>query len=556
MVKRLMLVVMMLSALEMSAQTAHFGYFKYEGKDARFAKKVDAKQQYLNPVVSGFYPDPSVCRVGDTYWLVNSTFAYFPGVPIFKSHDLVNWHQVGHVLNRVSQLPLKGADIGKGGIYAPQISYNPKNKTYYMTTMNMTTFQVFYVKSKNPEKGWSEPVQMKRGGMDTSFFFDTDGKAYVVYNTRPNGGAKYEGQTAIHMNEFDWKADSIKSKTYELTTGSSCIEHPTCIEGPHLYKVGKYYYLMCAEHGTGFTHSEVIFRSKSVLGPWENCPNNPILTQRDLPDHQRQDAVTCTGHADLVQTKEGDWWAVFLGCRPYKIDTSTWEPDYYNTGRETFLLPVTWKDGWPVILEKGKAVPTVVNKKKLEERPRGNIAFTDKFDTSRLDLRWIFLRNPNMSNYDWKTGTGITLKADTANIYGKESPTAILCRQKNLAFSAETEVNFTPCNDKDLAGLVVFQNNENNFVVGVTLLDGKPSLTLTRTEGGKQVLMASAVLLDVKQPVRLKVDADGRSYTFSYALADGAWQTLAKGCDGQNLSTKVAGGFVGTTIGLYATAKK
>ena len=553
--RSLMLVFTMLSALVLSAQTAHFSYFKYEGKDARFEKKIEAKKQYVNPVVSGFYPDPSVCRVGDTYWLVNSTFAYFPGVPIFKSHDLVNWHQVGHVLDRESQLPLKGADIGKGGIYAPQISYNPKNKTYYMTTMNMTTFQVFYVKSKNPELGWSEPVQMKRGGMDTSFFFDTDGKAYVVYNARPNGGAKYEAQTAIHMNEFDWKADSIKSKTYELTTGSSCIEHPTCIEGPHLYKVGKYYYLMCAEHGTGFTHSEVIFRSKSVFGPWENCPNNPILTQRDLPDHQRQDAVTCTGHADLVQTKEGDWWAVFLGCRPYKIDTSTWEPDYYNTGRETFLLPVTWKDGWPVILEKGKAVPTVVNKK-LEEQQVSNIAFTDKFSSDQLNLRWIFLRNPNMSNYDWKSGTGITLKADTANIYGKESPTAILCRQKNLAFSAETEVNFTPSNDKELAGLVVFQNNENNFVVGVTLLDGKPSLTLTRIEGGKQVLMASAILLDVKQPVRLKVDANGRSYTFSYALADGVWQTLAKGCDGQNLSTKVAGGFVGTTIGLYATAKK
>lgn len=555
MVKRLMLVVLMLSALEMSAQTAHFSYFKYEGKDTRFEKNVDAKKQYLNPVVSGFYPDPSVCRVGDTYWLVNSTFGYFPGVPIFKSHDLVNWKQVGHVLDRESQLPLKGADISKGGIYAPQISYNPKNKTYYMTTMNMTTFQVFYVKSKNPEKGWSDPVQMKRGGMDTSFFFDTDGKAYVVYNTRPNGGAKYEGQTAIHMNEFDWKADSIKSKTYELTTGSNCVEKPVCIEGPHLYKVGKYYYLMCAEQGTEFNHSEVIFRSKSIFGPWENCPYNPILTQRDLSNRQRQDAVTSTGHADLVQTKEGDWWAVFLGCRPYKIDSSTWQPDFYNTGRETFLLPVTWKDGWPVILENGKAVPTVVNKK-LEECPLGNIAFMDKFDTDRLDLRWIFLRNPNMSNYDWKLGTGITLKADTTNIYGKESPTAILCRQKNMAFSAETEVNFIPRSEGELAGLVVFQNEQNNFVIGVTLLDGKPSLTLVRTEGGMQVLLASVALPNNHAPVRLKVDADGRSYSFYYALADGSWQTLAKGCDGQNLSTKISGGFVGSTIGLYATTKK
>lgn len=223
---------------------------------------------------------------------------------------------------------------------------------------------------------------------------------------------------------------------------------------------------------------------------------------------------------------------------------------------ETFLLPVTWKDGWPVILEKGKAVPTVVNKNNLYERPLGNIAFTDKFDANHLDLRWIFLRNPNMSNYDWKSGTGITLKADTTNVYGRESPTALLCRQKNIAFSAETEVNFIPRSNQELAGLVVFQNEKNNFVIGVTLLDGKPSLTLIRTEGGKQVLLASAALPSNHVSVRLKLDADGRSYSFFYALADGSWQTLAKGCDGQNLSTKIAGGFVGTTIGLYATAKK
>ena len=320
--------------LTASAQTAQFGYFKYEGKDARFDRSIDKSVQYMNPVVSGYYPDPSVCRVGDTYYLVNSTFGYFPGVPIFKSNDLVNWQQVGHVLDRPSMLNLKGADISKGGIYAPQISYNPKNKTYYMTTMNMTTYQVFYCKSKDPEEGWSEPILLRRGGMDTSFFFDTDGKAYMVYNKIPKGGSKYPAQMAIHMNEFDWKADSVNWETYELTTGSKCIEQPTCIEGPHMYKVGKYYYLMCAEHGTGFTHSEVIFRSKSPYGPWEDCPMNPILTQRNLPDDNRADAVTCAGHADLVQTKDGKWWAVFLGCRPYKIDRSTWEPDYYSLGRE------------------------------------------------------------------------------------------------------------------------------------------------------------------------------------------------------------------------------
>jgi len=328
-----------------NAQTAHFRYFKYQGQDARFEKYIAPSRQYFNPIISGYYPDPSVCKVGDIYYLVNSSFAYFPGIPIFKSKDLVNWEQIGHVLDRQSQLKLDGQAVSDG-IFAPQISYNPSNQTFYVTTMNMGERSVFYVKSKNPSKGWSDPVKMKHGGMDTSFFFDTDGKAYVVYNTRPFGGQKYEGQMAIHMNEFDWKGDSVKLATFELTTGSKCVDKPVWIEGPHLYKVGKYYYLMCAENGTGYQHSEVIFRSKSLLGKWEECPYNPILTQRDLPQ-DRTEPVTSTGHADLIQTSKNEWWATFLGCRPYS-------QDYYNTGRETFLMPVKWKKGWPVILDKPK----------------------------------------------------------------------------------------------------------------------------------------------------------------------------------------------------------
>lgn len=162
--------------------------------------------------------------------------------------------------------------------------------------MNMSKYYVFYVKSKDPEKGWSEPIHMKYGGMDTSFFFDKDGKAYVIYNAQPFTGSKYPGQTAIHMNEFDWRGDSIKGKTWELTTGSHCIENPKCIEGPHLYRVGKYYYLMAAEHGTENGHSEVIFRSKSLTGQWEECPSNPILTQRD---HQGR---ATPGQGDLYRT--------------------------------------------------------------------------------------------------------------------------------------------------------------------------------------------------------------------------------------------------------------
>lgn len=545
-----LILLLFVSAVHLRAQTARFGYFKYEGKDTRFEQAIDPTRQYFNPVVSGYYPDPSVCRVGDTYYLVNSTFSYFPGVPIFKSRDLVNWQQMGHVLDRASQLPLKGQELNSG-IFAPQISYNPKNKTYYMTTMNMGLGMVFYVKSKDPSKGWSEPIKMKHGGMDTSFFFDTDGKAYVVYNAAPFEPAKYNGQKAIHMNEFDWKADSIKDETYELTKGSTCIENPIWIEGPHLFKVGKYYYLMCAESGTGYMHSEVIFRSRNPKGPWEECPHNPILTQRDLG--VRPDPVTSAGHASLVEAPDGKWWAMFLACRPY-------EGDLYNTGRETFLLPVTWKDGWPQILPQGKAVPTVVDKEGLipatDNYVTGNYQLTDRFDKPQLNMHWVFLRNPQMSDYNCD-GQGVSLKARDINLSELDSPTAMFYRQKHTAFCAETVVDFKATNDKELAGMAVFQNDKNYFVLGRTLLNNRPAISLTRTEGGKTILLASRLLNDTEesQPVRIKVEANGRYYSFFYACNDGEWHTIAEGCDGIMLSTSRAGGFVGTMIGLYATAK-
>jgi len=533
------------------AQPAQFTYFSYEGRDSRFAHDIDHSRQYFNPILSGYYPDPSVLRVGDTYYLVNSTFSYFPGVPIYKSHDLVNWQQIGHVLDRESQVCLKDQPLNMG-IYAPQISYNPKNKTYYMTTANMGIGYVFYVKTHDPAKGWSEPIRMKHGGMDTSFFFDSDGHGWVVYNADPFEPAAYEGQKAIHMNEFDWQADTICDTTYELTRGSRCTERPIWIEGPHLYKVGDYYYLMCAENGTGYNHSEVIFRSKSLTGEWEDYEGNPILTQRDLG--HRTDPVTCAGHADLVETPDHQWWAVFLGCRPY-------EGNFFNTGRETFMLPVTWNDGWPTILPHGQVVPGVVGKSGLkpanDNYVTGNYSFTDRFDTPKLDLRWIFLRNPKMQNYDW-SGEGISLTPTAVNLTALDSPSALFYRQKHTSFTAETEVAFTPSREQDLAGLAVFQNDEHHYVLGKTLQGGRPAITLTRVEGGHKSLVGCAFIESDKasSPIRLKVEGNGRYYSFSYAMSDDSWHTLAEGADGLLLSTDVAGGFVGTTIGLYATSQK
>ncbi len=537
------------------AQTAQFKYFSYEGKEARFNKPLDPTRQYFNPVRTGFYPDPSICRAGDTYYLVNSSFSFFPGVPLSTSKDLINWTTAGHVLDRPSQLPLNRQRVS-GGIFAPAISYNKKNKTFYMITTNVGSGN-FFVKTQDPSKGWSEPIYLRKiDGIDPSFYFDDNGKGYIVHNAPVVGKEEYNGQRAIRLFEFDVKGDSIKGDFKEILRGGTSVQkNPIWIEGPHLFKYGKYYYLMCAEGGTGAWHSEVILRAKDPKGEWEECPNNPILTQRQWLDPNRPDIVTSAGHADLVEDQTGQWWAVFLACRPY-------ENDYYNTGRDTYLLPVTWKDGWPMILEKGKPIATVNEMKGIQTKLKtvnrqredllsGNFSYTDRFTGDKLDSRWIFLRNPSEF---WSLGTdGLTINALPVNVGERESLSAVWVRQQHTTFSAETQVSFTPTKPQELAGFSLLQNEDFNFVFGKTLLDGKTAVVLYRAEKGRSMI-ASAFVPD--KTLRLKIEGDGRYYSFYYQVdGSGTWELLARGVDAVNLSTNRSGGFIGACIGLYATSK-
>ncbi len=547
--KMTILAVALATAMFSAAQTAHFGYFKYTGNDSRFNQSIDKTRQYYKPIMAGFYPDPSLCRKGETYYLVNSSFSFFPGVPIFTSKDLVNWTQIGHVLDRKSQLPLEGQHVS-GGIFAPAISYNEKNKTFYMITTNVGAGN-FYVKSKDPAKGWSEPIYLRKvGGIDPSFFFDKDGRGYIVNNDEPLGGHAYEGERSIMLHRFDVAGDSVVGDQIQIVrSGTHVQKNPIWIEGPHMYRIGKYYYLMCAEGGTGTWHSEVIFRAKSPEGPWEeNKEGNPILTQRTGLDPNRADAVSSAGHADIVSTPDGKWYAVFLACRPY-------EEDYYNTGRDTYLLPVTWKDGWPTILKKDTPIPTVNDKPNLkpaENQWTGNYSYTDTFKDSKLNQRWMLLRNPT----DFYTiGDGITIQSKDVNIAERKSPSAIFVRQQHTTFTAETQLSFTPRSEKDLAGFVLLQNEQYNFVFGETILNGKPAIVLDRAEG-TNARIASVILSDQEQakPIQLRISGKGRYYDFQYASGNGEWQTLAKGVDAVNLSTGRSSGFIGACIGLYATA--
>ena len=414
----------------------------------------------------------------------------------------------------------------------------------------------FYVKSQDPAKGWSEPIYLKEvGGIDPSFFFDKNGKAYIVNNDAPSSKPNYEGERSIWIHEFDVKNDCVIGEQKEILRGGThVVKNPIWIEGPHLFKVGKYYYLMCAEGGTCDFHSEVILRAKDPMGPWEEfTEGNPILTQRVGLDPNRPDIVTSAGHADIVQGPKGDWWAVFLACRPY-------QDDFYNTGRDTYLLPVTWKDGWPTILESGRVVPTVNKKAGLQYEAglcnTGNFSYVDRFDSPTLDMRWMYLRNPDLSAYSVGS-KGLSIKASDANIHQVKPITAVFRRQQHNTFTAETEVMFDPANDKELAGFALLQNEQYNFTFGKTKVGGRTAIVLTRAEKNN-VVIGSKFLCEkcAEKPVKLRIHGDGRYYDFSYSFDGTTWNTIAQGVDAVNLSTHQSGGFIGACIGLYATKNK
>ena len=292
---------------------------------------------FRNPILPGFYPDPSICRVGEDYYLINSTFEYFPGLPIFHSRDLVHWRQIGHVLTRPSQLNLDGIRPS-GGLYAPTLRCH-QGTFYVINTMidGKAERGNFIVTAPDITGPWSDPHWIDDApGIDPSLLFDDDGRAWYVGN-RHAPLAGHPDHCEIWLQELDLQTFQLLGEKIVLWDGA--LKMANWAEGPHIYKINGLYYLMIAEGGTAHEHSVTIARSAQITGPYEPNLRNPILTHRHLGLNF---PIVGTGHADLVETQAGEWWLVCLAMRPY-------DGYFYNLGRETFLTPVQWEDGWPVV---------------------------------------------------------------------------------------------------------------------------------------------------------------------------------------------------------------
>ena len=481
------------------------------------------QEGYSNPVIPGYYPDPSVCRVNDDFYLVNSSFCYFPGVPLFHSKDLVNWEQIGNCLSRESQVKLKNAQSW-GGIYAPTIRYN--DGIFYMITTNVSDKGNFIVHTKDPKGEWSEPVWLKQQGIDPSLYFE-NGKCFMVSN--PNDG--------IVMCE-------INPITGEQLTESKLIWNGTggrYPEGPHIYKKDGYYYLLISEGGTEYAHRVTIARSKNIYGPYQANPANPILTH--MNQNAQNNPIQGTGHADIVQANDGSWWMVCLAFRPQS-------GSHHLLGRETYLAPVRWdENAWPVVNGNG-TISLQMNVAALGQQKKGAENEKVNFSSNNPGYNWIYLRNPIMSNYKF-TNKGIELKCTPTTLNDKESPSFIGRRQQHINFTATTSLSLKKAGIADESGLTVFMDAASHYDIFIKKeSDGKYSIN-TRIALGKLNYIDKSIIIN-SDNVQLKIKGENDYYILCYSTYGKDYKELTK-MDTKFLSSETVGGFTGIVLGLYAS---
>jgi len=481
---------------------------------------------YTNPILRGLNPDPTICRAGEDYYLATSTMFMYPGVPIYHSRDLVNWRMIGHCLTRPEHFqPDKTG--GRPMIYAPTLRYH--DGTFYMITTNVHGGGNFYVTATDPAGPWSDPIVVDQDVFDPSLMFDVDGK---VYYTRRG-----------HMHDKDVVQAEIDIKTGKLLTelrsiGVGMVSDDA--EGPHLYHIGDWYYLMQAEGGSRFLHMETISRSKSPWGPFEVCPNNPILSQHEAWWHP----IKSTGHADLVEAHDGSWWAVFLGTRHSYYDALT------LLGRETFLAPVAWVDGWPVI-DKQATRTLQIDAPTLPLQPWPEPPTREDFDTNTLAPDWTFLSVPTEDLYSLTERPGWLRLHGRPSLLTEGEDTAFAgVRQKDIHFTAETLLDFSPGIETEEAGFTVFQRHDYHYDLAVTMRGGRRTLVLRKSVGDIVIEAAQAEIAE--GPIALRISGNERRYKFEYRETGGEWQEIGTALV-QLITAEVVETWSGVFLSLYAS---
>ena len=487
---------------------------------------VMGQRTYKNPIITGMNPDPSICRVGDDFYLATSTFEYFPGLPIYHSKDLVHWKLIGHALSRPENCLLEGAG-SSGGHYAPAMRYN--NGIFYVTCTNYGgkgSQGAFYVTATNPAGPWSDPVWVGNWNVDPSIMFANDSMYWV---SPDNNGS-------FMVGTFDPEAKQFITPLRLIASGLG----GSSPEAPHMFKINDFYYLISAEGGTGYEHRTVVQRSKSPYGPFDSSPYNPVISNMNVPESP----FHAIGHSDFVQLQDGSWWLVCLGIRPKG-------GRFHHLGRETFLAPVKWTDdGWPVAGDNGvmlgefKAPNLPVHV--WEKDP-----VRDDFNSTKLGLQWNFIRNPYDADWSITEKPGyLRLKGSKVSLSENDSPAFVGRRQTDFNMVASTKIDFMPTSPNEEAGLVLRGNDENHFGFYITLQEGKRVIALRKFL--KHKIEEVSHVEAPKGDVVLRISATEFEYTFWVQAKDKTAQMVGKALT-KDISTEMIGGFIGTYIGMYAS---
>ncbi len=476
--------------------------------------------KYTNPVLKGFYPDPSVCFANGKFYMVCSSFQYFPGVPLFESDNLVNWTQIGHVLTRKSQIMLEKIN-SSGGVFAPTIRYN--NGRFYMVTTNDTTHQNFYVYTDDIYGEWSEPINVDQGGIDPSLYFEDD-KVYFMSN-----GSDDEGVGGVVQCE-------IEIETGKKLSASKCIWQGSggrYLESPHIYKINGFYYLMAAEGGTEYGHMVTYARSNSVWGEFENYPCNPVLTNKNKAPY----IIQGIGHGDLIQDKNGNWHILSLGFR----QTDIWMP-YHNLGREVFLTPVKFHDnGWFTAGKDGTTDESYEISGDFEQEK--NSLYT--FENTDWNNDWCYLRHPHNENY--KLSDTATLHGSNVTLDEADSPTFIGIRQRDFF----GELSCTVKIDSGEAGITAYMCEDEHYEILLRKNGEQTEVALRLNIGGIKHIQNTLSINSDEALLIIKMD----NYNYNFFVRYEEKEHCLGSGQAKYLTSEVSGGFTGVVLGLYAVGE-